>query len=148
MRTLKYRFGRLATAAALSFVVCAVITYLSRPEVVYALYRCTTAAASPIDCYLGRPTAFETTTLGAVYEGITDNLADRHVLAFGAWEKPQLMFLKSASRGGVFVDVGANKGLSSVFMSRHASRVIAFDPGILCLGNFAATSNATRSKTS
>ena len=63
-----------------------------------------------------------------VYEGNTVDLIDRHVLRFGVYEKGEMLFLRDVSRGGVFLDVGANNGLYSLFMSRYAKEVHAFEP--------------------
>jgi FkbM family methyltransferase len=70
---------------------------------------------------------------GMRYHGDAANLIDAHVLLYGAWEPQVLHFLRSCadalnSDSVVFVDVGANTGLHSLFMSRYASHVHAFDP--------------------
>lgn len=51
----------------------------------------------------------------------------------GAVEKPDLFFLrdtlsKLAPENGVFVDVGASKGGHTLFMSKFAKTVIAYEP--------------------
>lgn len=79
------------------------------------------------------PFEFSVDFFGLRYRGDVANLIDRHVLRFGAYEKHVLYFLRDALhalRGadGVFVDIGANNGHHSLFMSRHAKIVHAFEP--------------------
>ncbi|HEY1232474.1 MAG TPA: FkbM family methyltransferase [Candidatus Binatia bacterium] len=119
---------RLVSFAFLLFIAGALIFYQTRPVLAYALYRCLMGAESVIACIDGKPTAFKTTMFGMVYEGNTADLLDRHVLGFGAYEKPELFFLRDVSRDGVFVDVGANKGVHSLFMSKYCKEVHAFEP--------------------
>ena len=107
---------RLISVAFLLFIGGSVIFYQMRPVLAYAIYRCLTGAESVFACIDGKPTGFKTTMFGMVYEGNTGDLLDRHVLGFGAYEKPELFFLRDVSRGGVFVDIGANKGVHSLFM--------------------------------
>ncbi len=119
---------RLVSFAFLLFTAGALIFYQTRPVLAYALYRCVMGAESVIACIDGKPTRFKTSLFGMVYEGNTADLLDRHVLGFGAYEKPELFFLRDVSRGGVFVDVGANKGVHSLFMSKYCKEVHAFEP--------------------
>lgn len=54
-------------------------------------------------------------------------------MLYGAWEKPLLFFLRdvAAALGEAelsFVDVGANTGQHSLFMSQHAAEVHAIEP--------------------
>ena len=70
---------------------------------------------------------------GLQYKGNTGNYIDKHIYYFDAYEKPILFFMRDAMRGldaekGVFLDVGANTGQHSLFMSLHASEVHAFEP--------------------
>jgi FkbM family methyltransferase len=67
------------------------------------------------------------------YEGNTNNYVDLHILAFGAYEKHILYFLRDVMEStspnhGVFIDVGANTGQHSLFMSGYAREVHAFEP--------------------
>lgn len=67
------------------------------------------------------------------YEGNLSNNVDAAIYFFGAFEKPLLHFMEDTLRAladtqGVFVDVGANVGQHSLFMSRIAAQVIAFEP--------------------
>ena len=122
------KMAKLMIAASITAVGCTAFLYATQPRGAYVIYRCLTGAASPLACYLGKPTTFRTTTFGIVYEGTTEDFADRHVLQYGAFEKSHLFFLRDVSRGGVFLDVGAHKGLYSLFMSRYQKQVHAFEP--------------------
>lgn len=58
---------------------------------------------------------------------------DFELLFTGASEKPELYLCRDIARRldrerSVYVDVGANKGLHSIFLSDHFSKVIAFEP--------------------
>ncbi len=83
--------------------------------------------------------AFVIEYFGLLYEGDTANLIDRYVLCVGSWERHVLEILGqsatavAATRGVstddlVFVDVGANTGLHSLYMAQRVSAVHAFDP--------------------
>jgi FkbM family methyltransferase len=70
---------------------------------------------------------------GMTYKGIKGNLVDELILAFGAFEKPILFFMRDAMQalkpeGGVFLDVGANSGQHSLFMSKYSKVVHAVEP--------------------
>ena len=70
---------------------------------------------------------------GLHYEGKLTNNVDAAIYFLGAFEKPLLHFMEDTLRAlapaqGVFVDVGANVGQHSLFMSRIAAQVIAFEP--------------------
>lgn len=117
------------TGFAIALVVIGLtIVYVESPLALYIYYRCITGAESPLACVNGRPTHFRTTYFGMTYEGNTEDLIDRYVLRLGAWEKPELFFLRDVSRGGVFLDIGANKGTYSLFMSKYAGEIHAFEP--------------------
>jgi FkbM family methyltransferase len=70
---------------------------------------------------------------GLQYEGNLNNNIDAAIYYYGAFEKPLLHFMGAAIKAiagdnGVFVDIGANIGQHSLFMSQTASRVLAFEP--------------------
>ena len=70
---------------------------------------------------------------GYKYEGKTGDYIDDHILAFGAYEKDILYFMRDYIRArnnpeAVFLDVGACEGQHSLFMSRHVKQVHAFEP--------------------
>jgi len=91
-----------------------------------------------------RPVEF-TTDLGegVLYTGHSGNFIDFQVLMYGAYEKPMLHFVRDtlegwAARDGVFLDVGANTGQHSLFMSSFAAEVHAFEPYEPVLARFRA----------
>lgn len=69
---------------------------------------------------------------GFVYRGNTGNYIDACVYYYGAYEKPELFFLRDtlASIGpdAVVIDVGANTGLYSLFASKYSKQVHAVEP--------------------
>ena len=70
---------------------------------------------------------------GYKYAGKTGDYIDDHILAYGAYEKDVLFFMKDyvEARGNpdaVFLDVGACEGQHSLFMSRLVKQVHAFEP--------------------
>ena len=70
---------------------------------------------------------------GLRYDGNLKINIDFNIYYHGAFEKPLLFFLrdamqKLAPQEPVFVDIGANVGQHSLFMSRLASQVHAFEP--------------------
>ncbi len=76
---------------------------------------------------------------GLRYRGNTSSFLDSRVLEYGAYEKPILYFMRDASSdSGTFVDVGANTGQHSMFMSLHVREVHAFEPYPPVLESFEA----------
>lgn len=76
---------------------------------------------------------FRTDFFGLQYEGDFDNHIDFDIYYFGAFEKPILFFMRDylkavADQAAVFVDIGANIGQHSLFVSRLVSEVHAFEP--------------------
>jgi FkbM family methyltransferase len=76
---------------------------------------------------------FTVENYGYTYRGTSGNLIDDAVLVFGAWEKHILFFLEDyTAAAGVqdkaFVDVGANTGQYTLFMSRRVKHVHAVEP--------------------
>jgi len=70
---------------------------------------------------------------GFKYQGDTGNLIDGDVLRYGAWEKDHVFFVRDYLKNlnepnAVVIDVGANTGHHTLFYSRHAARVLAFEP--------------------
>jgi len=70
---------------------------------------------------------------GYKYQGITGNYIDDQILTYGVYEKNVLYFMRDYVRArnnpdAVFLDVGANTGQHSLFMSRHVKQVHAFEP--------------------
>ena len=96
------------------------------------MYRCLT---KDTEAALGffRPVDFRTDFFGLVYEGNSRNLLDKQILCFGAQEKPILFFMRDVAgrlerNDVVFMDIGANVGQHSLFMSRLVKEVHAFEP--------------------
>jgi FkbM family methyltransferase len=73
---------------------------------------------------------FEIDFFGLRYNGNIVNEIDANVFFYGAFEKPMLYFLRDflAGQPGAFVDVGANVGNHSMFMSLYATGVHSFEP--------------------
>jgi len=70
---------------------------------------------------------------GYKYQGKTGDYIDDHILAFGAYEKDVLFFMRDyvearKNPDAVFLDVGACEGQHSLFMSRLVKQVHAFEP--------------------
>ena len=79
---------------------------------------------------------FVTNFFGLRYEGNLNSEIEFAIFYYGAYEKPILFFLRDAaeamSTGGkpidCFCDIGSNVGQHSLFMSRYAWEVHAFEP--------------------
>jgi FkbM family methyltransferase len=74
---------------------------------------------------------FEVDFFGFRYRGDLNCYLDWQVYFFGAYGKAALLFLRDLlheRRGEVFVDIGANVGQHTLFMSRWARVVHAFEP--------------------
>ena len=73
---------------------------------------------------------FQVDFFGLRYKGNVKNQIDADVYFYGGFEKTMLFFLRDfiATAPGVFVDVGANVGNHSLFMSLHAEHVHSFEP--------------------
>ena len=72
---------------------------------------------------------------GLKYKGNLNNSIEANIYFYGAFEKPLLFFLRDALRmitedtpKPIFMDIGANVGQHSLFVSQIASRVLAFEP--------------------
>ena len=82
---------------------------------------------------LVKPIDFRVDFFGMVYEGRSGNILDDHILYFGASKKAILFFMRDVAESLgkneiVFFDIGANVGQHSLFMSKHAKEVHAFEP--------------------
>jgi FkbM family methyltransferase len=126
-------FLKFVLVGILTGTVVASYLYTFENEKLYGMYRCWTGAPRWRLCYENEPFAFTTDLFGMRWEGHTRNYIDQHILYLGAYEKPILFFMRDVLLGispnsGVFVDVGANTGQYSLFMSRHARQVHAFEP--------------------
>jgi FkbM family methyltransferase len=81
---------------------------------------------------------------GALFLVNWRNFVDRQIAFYGAYEGPQLAWLRAAmARHGLrtFIDVGANFGLYSAILARggEVDRVIAFEPDPRNVSQFHAT---------
>lgn len=81
------------------------------------------------------PKEFDICFEGLRYRGSLNQYIDRHIYFLGSYAPGELCFLNSAAsvlrktrRFLNFVDVGANVGQHSLFMSKRVDRVIAFEP--------------------
>jgi len=79
--------------------------------------------------------SFSVNFYGIEYQGNLNNNIDYNIYFYGAFEKPLLNFLSDAmksftagEKNGVFVDIGANVGQHSLYMSRYSAQVHAFEP--------------------
>jgi FkbM family methyltransferase len=130
------KFFRLTLAAVLTALVCVLYLYFFENLKLYGTYRCMIAAPHWYDCYRKeglKEFDFATDFYGMRYEGNVKNGIDREVLLLGAYEKPILHFMRDVmkliySNQGVFLDIGANVGQHSLFMSRYVKDVHAFEP--------------------
>lgn len=81
---------------------------------------------------------FEIEFFGLRYRGNLNNGIEFAMFYYGAFEKPLLFFLRETlqtlskvgtdSKSTIFLDIGANIGQHSLFMSRFADQIHAFEP--------------------
>ena len=126
---------RLSAAGLVSALLCGAYLYFFQPRKLYATYRCLTAASPWYSCFLRNQFSFRTDLFGMIYEGRVGygDVVDEMVLSQGSYETHVLFFLRDTMaklnpEEGVFLDVGANSGQHSMFMSRYAKAVHAFEP--------------------
>jgi FkbM family methyltransferase len=85
----------------------------------------------PFFAKLFKPVEFEVDFYGMSYYGNSGNYIDNHVLFMGAYEKDVLHLMRDLiekRKDGVFLDIGANTGQHSLFMSKHSTTVHAVEP--------------------
>lgn len=78
-----------------------------------------------------RSMEFETGFFGAKYRGNLDSYIDWNVFFYGAYEREFLLFLRNLVKDKsdpVFLDIGANVGQHSLFMSLVCDEVHSFEP--------------------
>jgi FkbM family methyltransferase len=79
-----------------------------------------------------RDIPFEVEFFGARYRGNFASYIDWCTFFYGAYERYVLAFLRDMARrsgaDAVFVDIGANVGVHTLFMAPHVRRVHAFEP--------------------
>src|SRR5882762_3418698 len=74
---------------------------------------------------------FEMDFFGSIYRGNLNCHLDWCAYFFGAYEKSELLLMRDLvqhENEAIFVDVGANIGHHSLFMSRYCKQVHAFEP--------------------
>lgn len=128
MKALKLTFAALAAA-----VVTLTYFRFNDPERFRRTYLCFKQAVSIAACYRGESVDFVANIDGIRYEGNLSNGIDNDIFYYGAYEKPILFLLRDIMRSasanqGTFIDIGANTGQHSLFMSRYAKEVHAFEP--------------------
>ena len=136
-RPLKWSAAFIALALLLLFVAGPItVDYFQQP----LKYRKTVAGLMPglppyilsIEDIQKREIDFIIDFFGFRYQGNTSYAIDAHIYLYGAYEKPELFFLRntltSLGPDAVFVDVGANTGQHSLFASLHAGKVHAIEP--------------------
>ncbi len=128
------RIDPIYVAIAIAILLGSAIEYF-RPEAGYG--RAVGAWLYQPVCEVPPDRQFGVEYYGLIYTGNTSNLVDQRVLCLGAWEKHVLHFLGQTAEAlqqakgaddQVFVDVGANTGLHSLYMSQRVAQVHAFDP--------------------
>lgn len=107
--------------------------YLTDYDRLHRTYLCLKQATSIAACYRGDNVDFVVNIDGILYEGNLRNGIDNDIFYYGAYEKPILFWLRDVIRAtyanqGTFIDIGANTGQHSLFMSRYAKAVHAFEP--------------------
>ena len=99
---------------------------------VYRIYACFTGERQTV-LGLYKPIDFRVDYFGMIYEGRSGNLLDDHILYYGAQEKYILYFMRDVAESlgnneVIFLDIGANVGQHSLFMSKHVKYVHSFEP--------------------
>jgi FkbM family methyltransferase len=81
---------------------------------------------------MGHPAfSYQVNRMGLQFNGNINNFIERFIFFFGAYEREELLLLKKLVRSfdrPVFVDVGANIGQHSLFVSQYCANVYAFEP--------------------
>jgi len=124
---------KLSAVAAVAAFGCLTYLYFYEYSQLSLVYRCWRHAVNISACYTRQDFDFRVTLNGTTYEGNTNNYIDKNIFLYGAYEKPVLFFLSDImtaaySDQGIFLDIGANTGQHSLFMSRHAREIHAFEP--------------------
>lgn len=123
---------KLVAAALLTLLLCTGYIYVYEPERWRVMVVCFTRAPSLAAC-VREDFDFTADFFGMRVEGNMANLIDRQIFYYGAYEKANLFVLRDLMRSvadgtGTFIDIGANIGQHSLFMSRYATNVHAFEP--------------------
>lgn len=80
-----------------------------------------------------KETEYECTIEGIRFKGKTGNHIDNYIYYLGGWELNELHALRDIMRSvagdkGVFLDIGANIGTHSLYMSKNSSLVLSIEP--------------------
>src|SRR5262245_38886977 len=139
---------KLMAAAVFATIVFSGYLYFFQPETWRFTLICFTRAPSPWAC-AREDFDFTTDFFGMRLDGNMANLIDRNIFYYGAYEKPHLFLLRDlmhavAGETGTFIDIGANTGQHSLFMSRHSKVVHAFEPWEPVLKKFRRTIEINR----
>lgn len=126
------RIIRLASTAVVTALCLIGYIYFFDPLRWQFTVACFTRAPSIASC-VREDFDFTADFFGMRLEGNMANLIDRNIFYYGAYEKPNLFLLRDlmTAVGGdsaTFIDIGANTGQHSLFMSRYAKTVHAFEP--------------------
>ena len=81
--------------------------------------------------YSDRSIPFEVDFFGSIYKGNLNCFLEWNVYFFGAYEKFELFMLRNfiaKTNNPIFIDIGANIGHHSLFMSNFCSLVHAYEP--------------------
>jgi FkbM family methyltransferase len=86
-----------------------------------------------------KPFDFQVNFYGLKYCGDLSRHIDWHVYFYGAYEKQDLYLLRDLIKdisNPVFLDIGANVGMHSLYMSKYCQEIHAFEPLPSVLGLF------------
>lgn len=136
MRSKQMRTGALLVGAVLFLLAIPSALGVFRPDQGYrrklAAWIAPRQAEVELADILRRKADFIVDFYGFRYRGNTGNFIDAHVYYYGAFERPELYFVRdtlaSLPANPVLIDVGANTGLYSAFTSKFAAQVHAFEP--------------------
>ena len=127
------RILKLSATAFCSFLILLAIASTTHRKELWGHYLCWKQALRISSCFGGGPIEFVMNIDGIEYEGVVNNLIDRNIFWYGAYEKPNLYLLRDIMRiefanQGTFVDIGANTGQHSLFMAQYSRQVHSFEP--------------------
>jgi FkbM family methyltransferase len=133
VRVIPMKLAKLGLTGVITALVCFSYYYLFDYNPLYRTLHCWKQAKQWSSCLREDHFDFVTEINGLRYEGNTGNLIDSNIFYFGAHEKHVLFFLRDVMKSGygnngVFLDIGANTGQHSLFMSPHARAIHAFEP--------------------
>jgi len=124
---------KLMVVAFSAALVMIAVLFATDKQKLRQAYLCWKQAVSLTSCYRGDHFDFVANLGGVKYEGNTGDFLENKMFYDGAFEKPILFLMRDImgavyGPSGTFIDIGANTGQHSLFMSRHAKAVHAFEP--------------------